>query len=247
MAPLSQAHSMSTRWLCFISLSLGIAFADPAPAVAPAPAAPPPTEITTTDGHKYTKVKILAVEDDGITIMCDSGVSLLPFSILPIALQKQFNYDPQKAAKAEADRVKKEQEEEADYQAAEQRILQARQDRAIDASGDKEVMARSNWRYLSGQVVGLQEDGFILDCSSANPASDKLDPTSSPDFVPCAYGTFFIRSLGAQSTKPVAMGDSIRLIGAPNGERNEMMGPLPVFEAVPTHLLTEPQLHSVAR
>jgi beta-glucanase (GH16 family) len=59
---------------------------------------------TTTDGKTYKHVKVIKVEDDAVTILDEDGGALVPLNVLPPALQKQFNYDPAKAAAAAAQR-----------------------------------------------------------------------------------------------------------------------------------------------
>jgi len=62
-----------------------------------------PTKITTTDGQTYKNVKLLHVLADGLLVEYSpdsggTGLARLKFSTLSESLQKQFGYDPGKAA-----------------------------------------------------------------------------------------------------------------------------------------------------
>src|ERR1700677_3721153 len=60
----------------------------------------------TTDGMFYQNVKVVRVEDDAVTIMYKDGGALVPLEKLPPPIQKQFDYDPNKAKVAAAARAK---------------------------------------------------------------------------------------------------------------------------------------------
>ncbi len=84
--------------LAVISLGSLRAFAGPAQ-----PANSLPSKIITTDGVIYDAPKLTRVEPDGLLVEfqpADGGTGLakLKFAKLPAALQKQFGYDPVKAA-----------------------------------------------------------------------------------------------------------------------------------------------------
>jgi hypothetical protein len=53
--------------------------------------------ITTLDGRTFQNCKVLKVEADGVTFSHDDGITKVLFPLLPPAVQKQFDYDPQKA------------------------------------------------------------------------------------------------------------------------------------------------------
>jgi hypothetical protein len=53
--------------------------------------------ITTLDGRTFQNCKVLKVEADGVTFSHDDGITKILFPLLPPAVQKQFDYDPQKA------------------------------------------------------------------------------------------------------------------------------------------------------
>lgn len=72
----------------------------------------------TSDGKIYQDVKVVRVEDDAITILCKDGGALVPLVKLPPALQRKFDYDPEKAkiaadarSKADAESAKRLQAE----------------------------------------------------------------------------------------------------------------------------------------
>ena len=58
-----------------------------------------PADLTTTTGKTYKQARVFRVEPDGITYMYAGGMSKIPFTELPEAVRKQYNYDPA-AAKA---------------------------------------------------------------------------------------------------------------------------------------------------
>jgi hypothetical protein len=53
--------------------------------------------INTLDGRTYHNCKVLKVEADGVTFSHDDGITKVLYPFLPPNLQKQFDYDPQKA------------------------------------------------------------------------------------------------------------------------------------------------------
>jgi hypothetical protein len=53
--------------------------------------------ITTLDGRTFENCKVLKVEADGVTFSHDDGITKVLFPLLPPTIQKQFDYDPQKA------------------------------------------------------------------------------------------------------------------------------------------------------
>lgn len=52
---------------------------------------------TASNGKTYRDVKVIKVEDDAVTILDSDGGALVPLATLSPALQRQFNYDPEKA------------------------------------------------------------------------------------------------------------------------------------------------------
>ena len=65
-----------------------------------------PAKITTTDGVTYNNPKLTRVEPDGLLVEFSpatggTGIARLKFAKLPESLQKQFGYDPGKAAEYE--------------------------------------------------------------------------------------------------------------------------------------------------
>jgi hypothetical protein len=55
-------------------------------------------DITTRDGKIYKHAKVTGVYPDGLSITHSTGVIKVPFESLPDAIQKEYNYDPVKAA-----------------------------------------------------------------------------------------------------------------------------------------------------
>ncbi|MBE7178512.1 MAG: hypothetical protein INR69_19070 [Mucilaginibacter polytrichastri] len=71
----------------------------------PFPSSPAP-DLVTVSGKIYKHARVQRVEPDGITYMYDGGMSKFEFTELPESVQKQYHYDPVKAAafaKADAD------------------------------------------------------------------------------------------------------------------------------------------------
>jgi hypothetical protein len=77
-----------------------VAALTPHPAPTPAPPAAPPLmvitfgTITASNGTSYTNCRLLKVQVDGIVISCDTGITQLGYNLLPVALQKEFGFDP---------------------------------------------------------------------------------------------------------------------------------------------------------
>ncbi|MCX6981283.1 MAG: hypothetical protein NTV08_11100 [Verrucomicrobia bacterium] len=55
-------------------------------------------DFTTTDGKKLEGVTVTRVETDGIRVMTDSGIQKIPFSKLPVEVQKKYGFDSAKPA-----------------------------------------------------------------------------------------------------------------------------------------------------
>jgi len=78
-----------TSLLLTIAIGIASAFADE------------PLTFKTRDGHEYKNVEISKILPNGIQVMTNDGIELVPGEQLPEDLQKRFNIDPQKAAEAE--------------------------------------------------------------------------------------------------------------------------------------------------
>ncbi len=66
---------------------------------------------TTTDGKTYSKVKIVKVEPDSVTILNSDGGARVPISTLPVDIQKQLNYNPELAKQVSVQRDTNQQNE----------------------------------------------------------------------------------------------------------------------------------------
>jgi hypothetical protein len=97
----------------------------------------PPGEITTLDGKTYKGVTVQRVDPDGLTVGYaaaggGTGAAKIKFKNLPDDLQRQYKYDPDKAAAYEARqtqgmaawRAQRQKEAEAAKRAASQRAEQ---------------------------------------------------------------------------------------------------------------------------
>lgn len=69
----------------------------PALALAQSPPAAP-SDLKTLSGQVYKQARVFRVEPDGINYMFAGGMVKVPFTDLPEAIQKQYGYDPKKAA-----------------------------------------------------------------------------------------------------------------------------------------------------
>ena len=61
--------------------------------------------VQTQDGKSYQNCKMLSVDEDGVTVTCETTITKLNYSILPPDLQRKFGYDPQAAAKLSQARI----------------------------------------------------------------------------------------------------------------------------------------------
>jgi hypothetical protein len=109
--------------LAVIFLGGSFAFAGPQPTNSL------PAKIITTDGVTYNQVKLDRVDPDGLLVEFQpagggTGIARLKFAKLPISLQKQFGYDPGKAAGYE-------QEEKQAMVALAQKLQQAEEAHAM--------------------------------------------------------------------------------------------------------------------
>jgi hypothetical protein len=169
---------------------------------------------------------------------------LIPFSKLSPDIQKLFNYDPQKAAAAEAERQKKEAADDQAFIQAEQVKAEAMQREANAAA--RYVRVRQK-RLLNAVVTTYPNGQMVVLCDSdyRQPESIPADnltrlglgisrprPVETPTTLPltCAKGTFLLIGY----TKPVADGDVINVVAVDTG-RIEYVGTdkLHVYEVVP--------------
>ncbi len=112
--------------------------------------------ITTTDGMVYKSVTIMSTDPAGIHIVHEGGAASIPFSKLPVDIQKKYNYDPEKARafiKAEA--------------------AKAQAVKAAEAAKAKQKAAEDHLKSLQFIVIGsvLQKpsDGLLVDCVRFTP------------------------------------------------------------------------------
>ena len=112
-------------------------------------------DITTRDGKTYKHAKVTSVYSDGLSITHSTGVVKIPFDNLPDAIQKDYNYDPGKAA--------------ADRKAAED-AAQAAAAQAATAQREREQAA-----LRAKQDARRQAD---------EPIAQLHAPVAAPDFSP---------------------------------------------------------------
>jgi hypothetical protein len=108
-------------------------------------------ETLTVKGAEYRQIKVLSVSAFAITIRHADGLAQIPLRDLPAALQAQFDYDPDRAASAEADLAAEMQQQAAVAQAEAGQA--ARQRAGQLASGDDTPVGRALAHF--GQPVTL--------------------------------------------------------------------------------------------
>gem|GEM_PF-4248845 len=87
---------------------------------ATSPTASIPTNLVTRSGVTYKNITVIRAETDGIVINHTAGIAKVAFDDLPESLQRQYNYDPVKAAETRRQQA----EAQAARRAAEQAPLE---------------------------------------------------------------------------------------------------------------------------
>jgi len=139
-------------------------------------------DITTRKGVTYKQCAVTKVDPDGIRIIHTDGATKIAFEDLPDTLQRQYNYDPAKAAEsrkraaeAQAAAAKRAADELAQRQAAELRAQQQRdgliqqqrqqEEQRLAAEQQKanaEANARAERQRTTNHTVGGIVIGLIL-------------------------------------------------------------------------------------
>jgi hypothetical protein len=118
-----------------------------------------PLNIATRDGKTYKHAKVTGVYSDGLSITRSSGVIKVPFDNLSDAIQKDYSYDPAKAAeeakKAEAARAAAAQHERERIalQADEHRRQQESQKLSKTCAGSLRHAAREARRVATRRIT----------------------------------------------------------------------------------------------
>ena len=125
-----------------------IFFGSPFALAGPQPTNSLPAKITTTDGVTYNNPKLSRVEPDGLLVEYQpatggTGLARLKFAKLPESLQKQFGYDPAKAASYE-------QEQKLAMVTLTQKLQQDEKIRTAALTVQDDIPSRPN---LAGAVV----------------------------------------------------------------------------------------------
>lgn len=122
----------------------------------------PAGEITTREGKTYPAAEVERVEPDGIILSYQPpggglGSAKLKFAILPENLQREYAYDPQKAAAFETDQVHAQQTLQkkfwSEYEDATNHIAIRR----IEEEKQAEIEARENAELQARQAQAEQE------------------------------------------------------------------------------------------
>ena len=115
-------------------------------------------DFKTNNGKEYKNATVTQVEADGIVVRTKTGISKLYFTELPEDVRKQFHYDPEKAAAAQAAAVR--QTQELNRQAAE---LDEQQKEQQQRQGG-EVARQQNIQALANTYQGLlqQEEELLV-------------------------------------------------------------------------------------
>ena len=152
----------------------------------------------TNDGKTYTGVKVVKVEDDAVTILCDDGGARIALATLPPDLQQKFHYDPAKAQAAAARYLaeQKASEQQLVAERSQEQIEQQRQEakdqqtqvelqteQAASAALDNiKAVATSKAVWIRGKVVSVipPKDGgvaaYLIDIYAVDDAA-QLAPT----------------------------------------------------------------------
>lgn len=88
------------KTFCILALSLACALS--------AAAAEPLNQwssLKLSNGKEYTEAKLVALEEDGIKVSHSTGISRIPYEVLPKELQEQFAFDPDRVQKVRAQRA----------------------------------------------------------------------------------------------------------------------------------------------
>jgi len=117
-------------------------------------------DMTLPNGKTYTNYKVSRVEPDGITLTHSSGITKLFFWELPPDIQKQYNYNPEKARTYN----KQAQAQQAAAWARQQEMAKRAQQRAEYEAAHKEVMKniKESATELVGEVSQITEDGALI-------------------------------------------------------------------------------------
>ena len=131
-----------------------------------------------TDGEKFENVKVSRVEADGLVLTSDAGIQKVAFERLPADIQRQYGYDPAKAAEFKASEAKK-------HMQAMQQIREANAAADARAASEKaawdaeqakqqqqdEIRAKAaNAVAIRGKVVQATKDGLLVNCEQPEPS-----------------------------------------------------------------------------
>jgi hypothetical protein len=94
----------------------------------------PAEDWKTADGRAYPDVTVIKSEPDAVTILYRDGGALVPLAQLSPDLQRRFNYNPDRAAKAAAARAQADAKSAA---ALQKEVVLAKKLKAADAAAEK--------------------------------------------------------------------------------------------------------------
>jgi hypothetical protein len=178
------------------------------------------------NGRDYHNVKVTEVDADRVHITYDGGIGTVMIADLTPELKKRFNYDPDAAKQALAEREKQEAQSDAELAAelAVQRKTQAVQD-AKDGAANR--LANRPKVYLMGGVLQkVPGVGLLVDCGRPEPDVDSaqsvgggggiyVPQTGCPKGVQQVYGTFMLT--GYPNEASLVDGAAIKTVAVPNG------------------------------
>ena len=152
-------------------------------------------EITTREGKTYHAAMVERVEPDGIILSYKPtggglGNAKLKFAILPENLQREYGYDPHKAAAFETDQVQAQQELQqklwSEYEDATNRLAMIR----IEEEKLAEIEAAENARKAQAEQERIAQEAKMKEEIESAKNRDGTAPQQNidPYYLPIVYG-----------------------------------------------------------
>jgi len=116
--------------------------------------------LSTTDGNTYTNVTVKRSDPSGIDIVYDAGAVHIPFEKLSAEIQKQYGYDPIKAADFVKQKAAAQVQADAELAIALQQ--QADADKSMAKAKQSLMDAKSSPARIFGNVLQKCEGGYLV-------------------------------------------------------------------------------------
>ncbi len=163
--------------------------------------------ITLPDNRVLENAYVMSERPDGLEIGHKNGVMFVDFTDLPVAIQKKYNYSPEKAAKYRSDiaaaKVKRAQDQakrKADMEKAFAEDQKRTADMQFDQLGVEIQKYQSRIEFLSSDIPRLEKSYTELLSKSSQLSVDNAD-TNTYYGGDCYWGSGFLTTGGAQATK----------------------------------------------